>query len=71
MGNSIKTIINNKKNTIIYLILCTLMVIGTILISKYNMYIDGIMEGLIPNITSFFLSFIIILIYIKIKIDKH
>ena len=71
IGNSIKTIINIKKNTIVYLILCSLIIIGAIFLSKYNMLVGNIIEALITNITSIFLSFIIILICIKIKIDKH
>ena len=71
IGNIIKHISNYKKVSIIYLIVCTLLVISTVLISKYNIYLDNIIVNFFPIVTSILSTLIIILICIKIKMSKH
>ena len=70
MGSSIKSIIPTKKKNLIYFVFCSLIVVGTIFISKYNKYIDYLMISFIPIIVSILLTIIIILIFIKIKMSK-
>ena len=70
IGNSINSIFKTKNKKIIYFIICLLIVISTILLSKYNYYLDDFVIKFVPTITSIFTTFIIILIFIQIKISK-
>lgn len=70
IGKTTQTILKIKKSNIVYLVICTLIVIGTSFISKYNTYLDKIVLNIIPIIASIFVTFIIILICIKIKMSR-
>lgn len=70
IGNSIKTALKTKNLNIIYLIICTLLIICTVIISKYSMYLDKLTVNFVPIVTSVFTTLIILLICIKIKMSK-
>lgn len=59
-----------RKANLVYFIICSLMVISTIYVSKYNIYIDNLIKNIIPTVTSIFSIIIILLICIKIKMSK-
>ena len=71
IGNSIKSIFNTKKLNIIYFMVCTLITIGSLYISKYSFYLDDLIANHITTIISVFITLIILIICIKIKIDKY
>lgn len=70
-SNCIKTLFEIKKLKFIYLIVCVLVVASTVFISKYNIYLDDLIINVIPITISIFVSLLIILIYIKIKMSKR
>ena len=70
IASSIKVVIKSKKNNITNFFICALMVIATIIISKYNMYIDNLALDILPIITSIFFTILIVIISIKIKMSK-
>lgn len=70
ISRSIKSAFNIKKPNIINFIICILIVIGTIYISKYNIYLDTLMKNCIPSIISIFSIVFIVIICLKIKMSK-
>lgn len=70
VANIIKEIFKFKKINTIYLILCMLLLIGTIYCAKYNIYIDNLIKNTIPIISIIFSISTILLIYFKIIIKK-
>ena len=71
IGNIIKHISNYKKVSVIYLIVCILLVTGCVFVSKYNIYLNDIIVNFFPIVTSILSTLIIALICIKIKMSKH
>ena len=67
---NLKTMFNLKNKFIIYLTPCILVIIATMFIYKYNLYLDNLIYSLFPIIVSIVLTFIIFMITIKIKISK-
>ena len=71
IGNTIKTILNFERINIIHLVICLLIIIGNLFISKYNFFIEKYVVKYMSFFTSFFITTIIIIICAKIKIDKN
>jgi len=70
MSQNIKTLTSIKKSGLIYFIVCILVIIGTTYFSKYNIYLDSLMENWIPIIISIFSIIMVLLISIKIKMNR-
>lgn len=70
LSRNIKSIFNTKKSNILYFIICALIVIGTTYVSKYNIYLDSLMEKVIPITISIFSILAILIICLKIKMSK-
>lgn len=70
VSRNINSTFNIKNVNLVYFIICSLMVIGTIYVSKYNIYIDNLIKNIIPIVTSIFSVIVIILMCIKIKMSK-
>ena len=70
LSRNIKSIFNTKKSNILYFIICALIVAGTTYFSKYNIYLDSLMEKVIPITISIFSILIILIICLKIKMSK-
>lgn len=70
LSRNIKSIFNTKKSNILYFIICALIVVGTTYVSKYNIYLDSLMEKVIPITISIFSILIILIICLKIKMSK-
>ena len=71
IANNIKTAFKVKKTNLLYLTTCILIIISTLFLSKYNIYLDNLMIKFIPIIATIFTIIITSLICIKIKISKR
>lgn len=65
IGDNIKSSFKFKNSNIIYFCVCFLVIIGTLFLSKYNIYLDNLMKSIIPITITLFSIFIIIIISIK------
>lgn len=70
IGEITKTIFSVKNKKIINFIICSLIVILTIFVSKYNIYINNLSLVILPIIINIFITSIIFIIFVKIKISK-
>ena len=70
IANNVKSALKFKKTNLLYFITCILIIIGTIFLSKYNIYLDKLMTNIIPIFASIFTIIWIAVICIKIKISK-
>lgn len=71
IGKNIKTLFNFKHINIIYFIVCVLLTILTIYMSKYSNYIYTLIKNDIPITLNIISILVILLICIKIKISKN
>ncbi len=70
ISNNIRSVIKFNKNNLLYFITCILVIIGTIFLSKYNIYLDNFMNNIIPIFASTFTIIWILIICLKIKMSK-
>ena len=70
IGNNVKVAFKFKKVNLIYFLTCILLVISTIILSKFNIYLDNLMKFIIPTLATIFTIILITIICIKIKISK-
>ena len=70
ISTNIKHLTRTKSNNIWYIIISTIIIIGTFLFSKYSIYLDEFLKLIIPLFTSILATIIVALICIKIKMSK-
>lgn len=71
IGNSIKNVTKLKNINLIYFILNILLIFATLYISNYNIFLDKFVTNIIPTVASIFITSLIFLLCIKIKLSKH
>ena len=70
ISNNVKSAFKFKNINFLYFITCALLVISTIILSKFNIYLDNLMVNVIPILATIFTVLFIAIICIKIKISK-
>ena len=71
ISENIKHITNTMKNNYIYIIVSIIILLGTLIFSKYSIYLDEALKLIIPLITTILATIIILIICIKIKMSKN
>lgn len=71
IGNNVKSAFKFKKVNVIYFIVIIMLIISTLFISKYNIYLDNWVTSIIPIISTIFITIVVLLICFKIKISKR
>ncbi len=70
IANNVKTVFKFKKVNLLYFITCILIIVGTLFLSKYNIYLDNLIANIIPIFATIFTILFVAIICIKIKISK-